>query len=856
MKTNHFKAMIIDSNQLVLGSQMHWITALFLLLETILLANLGVYALAKPADKTQKRYLTLLFLIILYNLSGGLFPDPKFGLSIVCQNILAYGAGFSMCMYAPWYFYKAFDLAKMRFHARYGIFIFLLGPFLLFFVGVYSLGGDLELVRKWGVVIPFFYALSVIYSMTRSLLEQKPLRNKTEIIALYLAIIPWICLTVVTYLNASQAIEVLIVNSGMVMVTLLYIRKQILTIRHSDQDRQIYYQYLLVSQQMHRATNDKLTEANQKLALANSELEEKVAERTKQLEMLNEQRMNTFSNLAHEMKTPLTLLKDYIHGIALQYPDTQALQFAKKHISKLSRDVVNMFDLLRSEKGILQYDHSTDINLSVVVLERIMLFEAAAHKRSITITHQIQPDLAVRADQTALERVVNNLIDNAIKYSPEQSRIHIRLQSEPTRPTSDADTLSQQINEPEHNQSEKDEPQQDQEHTEQLILSIADQGVGIPTEYQQVIFQPYARISHTHSHGMGMGLPIVKTILDQIGGAIHVISRPDQKPGTDFVIRMPYRKQVSDFFHLFKMGHESILDPQLPTREKLLADEYAPASYVSFSPVEFVHDPRKKTLLVVEDNVEMMQYLVDYLAPEYNTYYAFDGQKGLKKLKSMPEPDLIVSDVMMEKMDGFAFRRTLIAADSEYLSIPFLFLSAKSEEKIKGLHLKADFIEKPFEIDELIAKIDALIEIRENTREQTRLQMIDSIFQFQKQSAASLADKHYDKQQDTMQTSWSDSFVLSDQNLPLTDPSEHTGFEPQSQKHQFMRKLEYLTGLTIREKQIMAYFAHQLANKQIADKCNISESTAAKHIQNIFRKLDVSTKEQAIGFVLALKVPE
>ncbi len=819
-------ASFLSPDLLVAGTQMHWITALFLFLEAILLVNQWIYSLAQPEDKTQKHFLILLGLIIVYNFTGGLFPDPQFDLPILYQNMIAYASGFGMCMYAPYYFYKAFALERMRFHARYGVFVFLLAPFLIFFVAVYWLTGDLDLVRRWGVFIPFFYAVSIIYSMTRSLLEQDKGRRKTEILLMYLAVIPWISLTVITYLNAPQAIEVSIVNSGMVMVTVLYLKKQIRSIRLSEQYRQIHYRDLLLSKSMYQAVNQKLEQANRKLDMTNRQLEqantqlesanqlleEKVQTRTRELERLNERRMNTFFNLAHEMKTPLTLLKNYMDTLAKTYPEAEPVHFAKKHTSRLSRDITNLFDLLNSEKSIHQYNHKCDTNFSQVVLDRVRLFEAGARNRHISIEHQIEENLFVPANQTALERVVNNLIDNALKYSPSRSVIHINLQVQ------SEDTLS---------------------------FNVTDQGMGIEPAFQDMIFEPYARISHTHTRGMGMGLPIVRTILDQIGGSIRVESDPEQQPGSEFTITLPYKKDLSKFYTLFIRGHEPILAPPQPSLETVLADEYAPASYPTFDIREQNHSEQKKTILVVEDNAEMMRFLIDQLSNEYNVHYAFDGIEATEKLGQLPQVDLIVCDIMMPRMDGFAFRARMIESQPEYLSVPFLFLSARSEQKIKALQLQADFIEKPFETTELLAKIGTLTELTENTRQQTRLQMIDSIFQFQKQGT-SVADK---------QTTWSDTVGLQDQALPSTDPSELNGFQPQSQKHQFMRKLEYLTGLTIREKQIMSYFAHQIANKQIADKCNISESTAAKHIQNIFRKLGVSTKEQAIGVVLALKIP-
>src|SRR5690606_463481 len=117
-----------------------------------------VLYLQKPTEGRRKYYLVLLFLLIIYNIAGGLFPDDQIPLSIPLQNILAYGAGFLMACYFPFYFYKAFNITHLKFHAKYGVLIFLFLPFLLFFCLLYTLGVELRTVVYVGLIIPFFYA--------------------------------------------------------------------------------------------------------------------------------------------------------------------------------------------------------------------------------------------------------------------------------------------------------------------------------------------------------------------------------------------------------------------------------------------------------------------------------------------------------------------------------------------------------------------------------------------------------------------------------------------------------------------------------------------------------------------------
>src|SRR5690606_23192219 len=124
---------------LVFGTEMHLVTFIFVLLEVLLFFYQFIHYLQRPQDKGRMWYLVLLFLLIVYNITGGLFPDPNLPIPIVTQNIIAYGSGFLMASYFPFYFYKAFDLKLLRFHAIYGVPLFLLLPFFIFFVITYSI---------------------------------------------------------------------------------------------------------------------------------------------------------------------------------------------------------------------------------------------------------------------------------------------------------------------------------------------------------------------------------------------------------------------------------------------------------------------------------------------------------------------------------------------------------------------------------------------------------------------------------------------------------------------------------------------------------------------------------------------
>lgn len=219
----------------VFGTEMLLITFIFVVLEIAMFFYQFIYFLSRPQDKSRLYYLILLFLLIVYNITGGLFPDPEINLSIVAQNSLAYGSGFLMASYFPYYFYKGFELERLRFHAVYGVFLFFLLPYLIFFVIVYSINQNLDFAIHNGIVVPFFYAIVLLWAILRSIrLKYYANRSKInfiEVIAVYGAVIPWVMMPVIAYFNWGQLVEVICTNGGFVVITIMFLYKSVITAR-------------------------------------------------------------------------------------------------------------------------------------------------------------------------------------------------------------------------------------------------------------------------------------------------------------------------------------------------------------------------------------------------------------------------------------------------------------------------------------------------------------------------------------------------------------------------------------------------------------------------------------------------
>lgn len=214
---------------LVFGSEMHVVTFVFVVLEFLMLMFLLAGYLNRIQDKQRRLYLLLLTLLLFYNITSGLLPDPKIPIPVYLQNIIAYGGGFLMASYFPYYFYKAFDLKLLRFHAIYGVPMFLLLPYVLFFVISYSINRDLKATIHYGIIIPFFYAFVLLWAIFRAIRvaykDQRIKKYPWEERLVYAAVIPWGALTVISYFDFGQVVEALFTNIGFVIVTVIFIFK-------------------------------------------------------------------------------------------------------------------------------------------------------------------------------------------------------------------------------------------------------------------------------------------------------------------------------------------------------------------------------------------------------------------------------------------------------------------------------------------------------------------------------------------------------------------------------------------------------------------------------------------------------
>ena len=256
----------------VLGTEMHMVTFLFVCIETVILFYLVIYRLARPDDRTSFLDTVLIFLLLLYNITGGLLPDPNLPGSFFLQECIAYGTGFITPCYFPYYVYKGFELEKMKFHAYRGVYYFLVAPYLAFVV-VFVLTGKLEAAQNL-LIIPVVYALWVLLSLKRAIrykydwnLSSSDARQ--EVIILFISLSPWVGLPLISYFNLSQWMEASVTNFGFLLLMALHVNRHIVQIRRE---------------------HERLIESERKLMTWNEELKEEVEKRTIELERITAER--------------------------------------------------------------------------------------------------------------------------------------------------------------------------------------------------------------------------------------------------------------------------------------------------------------------------------------------------------------------------------------------------------------------------------------------------------------------------------------------------------------------------------------------------------------------------------------
>lgn len=383
---------------------------------------------------------------------------------------------------------------------------------------------------------------------------------------------------------------------------------------------------------------------------------------------LYEAKIGFFTNIAHEIRTPLSLISAPLETILASgdgSPRTRHnLEVMQSNVHRLLELINQLLDFRKVEAQLMRLNFR-ECNVSEIVAETCARYEVFAHLHLIRIDASgIKPDIKCVLDAEAFEKIVGNLMSNATKYADKSIKVTLYT-----------DEVS---------------------HT--LRLEIADDGPGIKEKDMEHIFESFYQVDDHGKHpGTGLGLPLARRLAQMHGGSITVES--EYGHGSKFILTVPDN---------IKPG---------PVEESSVADPL-PTAHAGDSVPDDNDPPLQPVVLLVEDNDQLRGFIAGQLAETYRVLEAANGIEAMKVLEKNT-CDIIVSDIMMPDMDGIELCRA-VRSTPAFSNLPIVILSAKTdvETKVEGLNIGADaYIEKPFSIEQLRAQIKSILDSRRRLHE-------------------------------------------------------------------------------------------------------------------------------------------
>ena len=408
-------------------------------------------------------------------------------------------------------------------------------------------------------------------------------------------------------------------------------------------------------------------------------------------EELNQAKLRFFTNISHEFRTPLTLIIGPLEQLLRRGKEIQPFQkqfnIMLKNARRMLRLINQLLDFRKIEGGkmTLKTEYSDIVKFITDIMHS---FEEYTVEKQINFKFLAPVDhFMLWFDPDKMDKILFNLISNAFKFTSPKDAITISIKT-----GIKSDNKQSGIK-------------------EYLQISVSDTGKGIPEKDLPYLFDRFYQAGNTDTQfqGSGLGLSLTKNFIEIHQGKINVESSP---AGTSFTILLP------------------VGDTHLDAEQKIIPESPGVNKYIHLSPetvlfqnkenndrpVQYLHN--KPTILLVEDNLELRQYLENEIHDHYNFYGAPDGSEGYEMAVDIL-PDLIISDIMMPVVNGFEFCQK-IKQNMTTSHIPVILLTAKTstENQIKGFESGADaYIPKPFNIEQLIATANSLIENRIRLRE-------------------------------------------------------------------------------------------------------------------------------------------
>jgi signal transduction histidine kinase/DNA-binding response OmpR family regulator/ligand-binding sensor domain-containing protein len=414
-------------------------------------------------------------------------------------------------------------------------------------------------------------------------------------------------------------------------------------------------------------------------------------EEEKRKEEMVEMKMRFFTDVSHEFRTPLTLINSAITEIEENQHTSADKYFnvIKRNAGKLLKLVNELLDFHRSDIK-AEKINATYISISEYIRCIYEEFKGWAESSQISITLESPAkDIKMWVDQEHFGKILSNILSNSILYSKAGSEINIRVK------INDLNNFTPRYKNSFWNTSKII-------GGDQLIVSISDGGIGIEKGSLPEIFNRFVRVDRSSGNksGSGIGLSLVKSLVELHHGGIVVSSNINE--GTEFTIALP----VNDNY----LTQEEKNDKTYFSIKDYLSDYVLDHdSYETEEPMT-IHNDGMTTILLVDDNYEILMVLRAFFIKDYNIVMATDGREALEKCNNY-FPDIVISDVMMPKMDGIELCTTL-KESLRTCFIPVILLSAKAliEHQIEGIETGADaYIPKPFNFTLLKATVRNLL---------------------------------------------------------------------------------------------------------------------------------------------------
>ena len=392
-----------------------------------------------------------------------------------------------------------------------------------------------------------------------------------------------------------------------------------------------------------------------------------------QLNLATQSKLNFFTNVSHDLRTPLTLIAEPVEQLAeadnLTVKQHTLLNIATKNIRILKRLINQILDFQKYEHGKLDL-HLREIALAPLIKEWTEAFQSLARQRSMKLSIELSMDdtYTLALDPEKIERIFFNLMSNAFKYTPQNGKILLRC-------AGDEQTLT---------------------------LTVEDNGQGIAKTDLNHIFDRFYQVDRVHPQGSGIGLSLVKAFVELHGGTIRAES--EEGAYSRFIVTLPVR-------HVQEKGTQPEERPLLTAtdvEQELSQIKQEPTALRSDDPL----------LLVIDDNEDIRALVALLMREEYNVIGAADGKEGVR-LAAKYVPDLIICDMMMPVMDGLECCRR-IKQEVSTSHIPILMLTACSmdEQRAQGYESGADgYLAKPFNHAVLKARCHNLIENRQRIKQ-------------------------------------------------------------------------------------------------------------------------------------------